>query len=145
MPEGMKMPTSTPSLRIIDRPVVLVVEDDPITLRLSVCATKAAGFDAIAVTSADEALSVLETRADIRVVFTDVQMPGSMNGIQLAAVIVRRWPAIRILITSAQIRLADKNLPGHSVFLSKPYLVREVVAKLQHLSDSYAVESSHGR
>jgi CheY-like chemotaxis protein len=139
------MPAQTIPVEMMGKPLVLVVEDDPMTRTLSACLARAAGFDAILAGNADEAVSVLETHPDVRVVFTDVRMPGFMNGMQLAALVARRWPAIGVLITSAHADIADRDLPARSVFLRKPYSIREVMESLQRLSAPYTIGSSHCR
>ena len=79
------------------RLVVLVVEDEPLLLIDAVDLVTEAGFEAIGVKSADEAIRILESRDDIRIVFTDVNMPGSMDGIRLAHAVRHRWPPIEII------------------------------------------------
>jgi CheY-like chemotaxis protein len=82
------------------RPVVLVVEDDFLIRMNAAGMIEDAGFDAVEAANADEAIVILEARLDIRVVFTDIQMPGSMDGLKLAAAIRGRWPPIKIVATS---------------------------------------------
>jgi CheY-like chemotaxis protein len=82
------------------RPVVLVVEDDHL-LRLDAAdMIEAAGFEVVGAANADEAIAILESRNDIMVVFTDIQMPGSMDGLKLARAVRGRWPPIKIVTTS---------------------------------------------
>ena len=78
-------------------PLILVVEDEFLVRLCAVEIAKGAGFAVIAVATADEAISVLETRDDIRLVFTDVDMPGSMNGLKLAQAVRDRWPPVELL------------------------------------------------
>ncbi len=85
------------------KPVVLVVEDETLILASTVEHLEAAGFTAIAASNADEAISILESRNDIRAVFTDVQMPGSIDGLRLARVVRSRWPPVALLVTSGQV------------------------------------------
>ena len=79
------------------KPVVLVVEDSPLQRTDAVDLVEECGLVAEEAATADEALAVLETRSDIAIVFTDVAMPGSMNGLQLIEVIRRRWPAMHMI------------------------------------------------
>jgi CheY-like chemotaxis protein len=103
------------------RPLVLVVEDE-ILLRWTVAeALQEAGFDVVEAGSAIEAISILEKRADIHAVFTDIQMPGSIDGLKLAHLISFRWPPIRIIATSGQLKLRDDDLPEGGRYLQKPY------------------------
>jgi two-component system, response regulator PdtaR len=84
------------------KPAVLVVEDE-VLIRLSGVATaEAAGFQAIGVSNADEALSVLEARDDIAAVFTDVQIPGSMDGLGLIRLVRDRWPTVGLVVASGK-------------------------------------------
>ncbi len=103
------------------RAVVLVVEDDPLIRMGAVDLVEAAGYIALAARDADEAIAILESRADIDLVFTDVQMPGTMDGIKLAHYIRERWPPVRIMVASGAAILEESSLPEGSLFFSKPY------------------------
>src|SRR6202041_48101 len=81
-------------------PVVLAVEDEPLILMLAVDMIRDAGFEPLWASNAEEAIRILESRDDIRIVFTDINMPGSMDGIKLAQAVRGRWPPIRIIVTS---------------------------------------------
>jgi len=118
----------------INKMIVLVVEDEPLLRMMAVDLVEEAGFEALDAGNADEAVRILETRPDIRIVFTDIDMPGSMDGMMLAASVRDRWPPIEIIIVSGQRRLADKDLPIRSVFYSKPYDTNTVIAKLQEMA-----------
>ena len=111
--------------------VVLVVEDEPVVRMVAVDALEQAGYVTLEASNADEAIRLLETHSEIRLVFTDVQMPGSMDGIKLAAAVRRRWPPVRIIITSAR---PKPVMTDDAVFLPKPYdlsaLARQVQAVL---------------
>ncbi|MDZ4055463.1 MAG: response regulator, partial [Polynucleobacter sp.] len=100
---------------------VLVVEDDPLIRMGAVDLVEAAGYIALAARDADEAIAILEERADIDLVFTDVQMPGTMDGIRLAHCIRERWPPVRIVVASGRAILDQSSLPTGSQFFSKPY------------------------
>ena len=113
-------------------PVVLVVEDDTLLRLLAVELIEDAGFVAIAATDADEAIAALEHRADIGLLFTDVDMPGSMDGLGLAHFVRGRWPPIKIIIVSGKAHLTDADLPSESRFFSKPYSMGHMT-KLLHL------------
>ncbi len=116
------------------RPVVLVVEDDFLIRMHAADIVNDAGFDAVEASNADEAIDILQRRSDIAVVFTDVDMPGSMDGLRLAAAVRDRWPPIKIITASGHIRLTEKDLPSGSRFLPKPYSAREVRAHLEELT-----------
>src|SRR4051812_31099461 len=86
--------------------------------------------------NADEAIAILSTRSDIHLVFTDIQMPGSMDGLKLARFVRDRWPPIKIVATSGHVRAAADDLPTGSVFLPKPYRGAELVSTLRDLTGS---------
>lgn len=111
-------------------PVVLVVEDEPLQRMMAMDLVEDAGFEAIAAADAEEAVRILEARSDIRIVFTDIDMPGSIDGMMLAAAIRDRWPPIEIIITSGHIREEEVVLPVRGVFFPKPYDTRRVTQKL---------------
>ena len=103
------------------RPVVLLVEDE-LLLRMDAAAmVAAAGFEVVEAANADEAIEILEARRDISVVFTDIQMPGSMDGLKLARAVRGRWPPIKIVATSGLVDVGEKDLPEGGRFLPKPY------------------------
>lgn len=115
-------------------PVVLVVEDEALLRMNAVEMIEDAGFQALDAADADEAITILETRDDIRVVFTDIDMPGSMDGIKLAQAVRGRWPPVKIVATSGHFRLKAGDLPEDGRFLPKPYdfaqvtgIIREVI------------------
>jgi CheY-like chemotaxis protein len=114
--------------------VVLVVEDEPLQRMLAMTIVEDAGFEALGAETADRAVRILEMRSDIRIVFTDVDMPGSMDGMKLAAAIRGRWPPIEIIITSGLYRIRDSELPPRSVFIPKPYDPADIVATLQRMA-----------
>jgi CheY-like chemotaxis protein len=83
--------------------------------------------------NADEAIRVLELHAEIRFVFTDVNMPGSMNGLKLAHYIRGRWPPVKIIIASGHVHLRDEDLPAGAVFVKKPYHLRHITSTLREI------------
>ena len=121
----------------ISKVVVLVVEDQVIIRMGAVDLVHSAGYEAIEASNADEAIAILETRSDIQLVFTDVQMPGSMDGIKLAHHIRNRWPPVRLIVASGKAIMQESSLPEGSRFFAKPYhdgRIVEAIAKL--LSDA---------
>ncbi len=113
------------------KPVILVVEDEPLLRLNAVDIIQQAGYDAVEAADADEACRILETRLDIRIVFTDIDMPGGMDGLKLAEMVRRRWPPIELIITSGQIRPADADLPIRGRFFSKPYREEELLGAIR--------------
>lgn len=112
---------------LAERSVILIVEDDFFLRMDAVDILSHAGYAAIEAGDADEAIAILETRPDILVIFTDVQMPGSMDGLQLARFVRNRWPPIKIVGTSGLADLGEKDLPEGGCFVSKPYQAAEIV------------------
>ena len=99
--------------------LVMVVDDDVLERMGAADMFLDAGYRVLEAGNAEEALRLFETNADIRVLFTDVSMPGSMNGADLARDVARRWPAIGIIMTSGRPR--PDALPLRMCFHDKPY------------------------
>ena len=112
--------------------VILIVEDEFLISEYLSKVLKDSGYEVIATANADEAISVLETLDDIRVMITDINMPGSMDGLKLAAAVRGRWPPIKIIIATGKGRPRAEQMPEQSQFLSKPYSSQRVLAALQH-------------
>ena len=85
-------------------PVVLVVEDECLIRLQAITMVEEAGYQVMEAANADDAIALLEARKDIRIVFTDIEMPGSMDGMKLARAIRDRWPPVELLITSSRYR-----------------------------------------
>lgn len=90
-----------------------------------------AGFNGIEAANADEALSILESRTDIAVVFADIGMPGTLDGMQLANRIRDRWPPIEIILTSGKERPSNNHMPARAVFIPKPYQFSKIAQTLR--------------
>ncbi|MDO9637518.1 MAG: response regulator [Pseudotabrizicola sp.] len=120
------------------RAVVLVVEDTAIIRMGAVDLVRSAGYEALEACDADEAIRILESRDDIDLVFTDVQMPGSMDGIKLSHYIRNRWPPVKLLVASGAAIVAESSLPSGSLFFSKPYNDHDIIDRMASLlaSDS---------
>src|ERR1700741_3194759 len=101
-------------------PNVLVVEDEMILRMRAVALVEDAGFCPVEAVNADEAIAVLESRSDISLLFTDIQMPGSMDGLKLAHAVHSRWPDIGIILVSGHVKPSDAERPTDSRFFSKP-------------------------
>jgi two-component system, response regulator PdtaR len=118
------------------RPVILIVEDDFLTRMNTAQMIEEAGFDVVEAANADDAIQVLEARLDITVVFTDVQMPGSMDGLKLAAFIRGRWPPLKIVATSGYVIVPQRHLPDGARFLPKPYSLNQILRTLRELTSA---------
>jgi CheY-like chemotaxis protein len=112
-------------------PAVLIVEDVPLVRLGAVNLIEDAGFEVIEAASADEAIRILECRSDVRVVFTDIHMPGSMDGLKLAHAVRNRWPPIKIILTSGRDLIAEQVLPEGGRFFAKPYNPIEILDALR--------------
>jgi CheY-like chemotaxis protein len=115
-------------------PVVLVVEDDYLLRTDAVDMIETAGFAVIEATNADEAISILESRDDIAVVFTDIQMPGSVDGLKLARAVRGRWPPIKIVTTYGHRIVEETDLPEGGRFLPKPSSPHQISGVLRELT-----------
>ena len=112
------------------RPVVLVVEDEPYLRFSAVDMIESAGFEALEAANATLAVLILEARLDIRIVFTDIDMPGGLDGVELAALVRGRWPPIDLILTSGYSSPKDRELPAGSLFFSKPYNEKDVLSAM---------------
>ena len=93
-----------------------------------------AGFDAVVAYNADDAIRILETRLDIRVVFTDIEMPGSMDGMKLARAIRDRWPPIELILTSGLTKVCHEDIPARGRFFAKPYRPSDIADALHQMT-----------
>ena len=114
--------------------VVLIVEDDYLVRLHAVFILQEAGFGVLEAASADEAIALLEVGKDIRIVFTDINMPGSMDGLRLAHAIRNRWPPIELVLTSGQMRVGKEDMPERGLFLAKPYEPSKLVQMVRSLA-----------
>ena len=121
-------------LGVMVPPLVLVVEDELLVRMNALSLLEEAGFGVLEAGSADEAISLLERRKDIRIVFTDINMPGSMDGLRLAHAIRNRWPPIELVLTSGLMRVRNEDMPERGLFLSKPYEPSELVQTVRSLA-----------
>jgi CheY-like chemotaxis protein len=101
--------------------VILIVEDETLIRLGAIQIAEDEGFEVIEAANADEAIEVLERRSDIRVIFTDIHMPGSMDGLKLAHAVRHRWPPIKIIVTSGRDHPNEQDLPDGGRFFPKPY------------------------
>ncbi len=106
---------------------MLVVEDEALLLFTIADDLRDAGFEVLEAQNADEAIKLLQRHSDIALMFTDIDMPGSMDGLRLSAVTRDRWPPIKIIVTSGKQKPSDDDLPSGGRFMSKPYMPTGVV------------------
>lgn len=113
--------------------VVLVVEDE-FLIRLDMLdMLEAAGFATIEAANADEAIRILESRDDIRIVVTDIDMPGSMDGLMLAHAVREKWPPVKLVLVSGKRTLGRDELPEGALYYAKPYNIDEVTDGIRRL------------
>src|SRR3954468_15184386 len=113
--------------------VVLIVEDEMVLRMRAVDMVEDAGYTPLEALDAAEAVTILESRSDVALMCTDIQMPGQMDGLGLAHEVHQRWPAIKIIVVSGQLKLPDLDLPPHSRFLGKPLDAVEVIAEMRDM------------
>jgi CheY-like chemotaxis protein len=101
--------------------VVLVVEDEFLIRMNTVNMVAEAGYDTLEASNADQALEILERHPEIAIVLTDINMPGSLNGIGLAETVAEQWPNVRVVLTSGRYLLRDEDLPDDDRFIVKPF------------------------
>jgi CheY-like chemotaxis protein len=117
----------------VSRTVVLVVEDEMLLRLRAVDMVEDAGFASVEAVDADEAVAILESRSDIALLFTDIQMPGSIDGLKLAHAVHERWPPIKIILVSGQLQRENIDIPADSRFFGKPLEDKEIIAEMRNM------------
>jgi CheY-like chemotaxis protein len=115
------------------QPLVLVVEDEPLVRMIATEGLEYEGFPVIEAASAEDALAILSNRNDVGVLFTDVNMPGKIDGVELARMVHERWPALRIVITSGREVVGRSAIPDDGRFVAKPYRTGDVARLIEEL------------
>ena len=123
-------------------PNILIVEDEMMLRMRAVNIVEDAGFCAVEAVNADEAIAILESRSDISLLFTDIQMPGSMDGLKLAHVVNDRWPSIKIILVSGKLNPTDADRPTDSRFFGKPLSSEKMIAALKAMVGASALASA---
>jgi two-component system, response regulator PdtaR len=119
--------------RKLSPPAILIVEDDQLLTFLTVNIVEEAGFVALHAASSDEAVAILESRSDVALLLTDIDMPGSVDGLKLAHAVRNRWPPIKIIVVSGQVRRSKNDLPTNSRFFVKPYHSGTMISEIRSL------------
>ena len=112
---------------------VLIVEDEPLIRMGTVYLIEDAGFEVYEAGSADAAIALLDLHKEIRLIVTDVDMPGSMDGLKLAHYVRGRWPPVKIIVTSGHVTVTEESLPSGALFIPKPYDPAEITHKIREL------------
>jgi CheY-like chemotaxis protein len=116
------------------RAVVLLVDDEVLLRMLGVDLLEEAGFAVIEASNADEALAALHARPEVRVLFTDVDMPGSMDGFELARVTREHWPEVAVLVVSGKTTPGPDDLPPGGRFIAKPYQPERLIRLVREMA-----------
>jgi DNA-binding NtrC family response regulator len=120
--------------QIVKKAIVLIVEDESLVRFAAVDFIRDAGFETLEARNADEAISILEAHLDIRIVFTDIDMPGSMDRLKLAIAIRGRWPPVEIIVTSGKYSFPPGGPPARGEFVPKPYAESVIVTALRRMA-----------
>jgi DNA-binding NtrC family response regulator len=117
-----------------NRMIILVIEDEPVIRMLVSEYIAEVGFEVLQAANADIAIEILESRDDIRAIFNDITMPGSMDGLKLAHAVRDRWPPTHIIITSEIRQISKGEMPDRCHFFQKPYNIEDIVELLRSLA-----------
>lgn len=110
---------------------LLIVEDEMFIRMIAADALEDRGFSIVEAGDAREALEILERSPEIALIFTDINMPGDLDGLDLAEEVAKRWPHIEIIVTSGGVRLGSADIPDSGMFLPKPYATDQLVKLVQ--------------
>jgi DNA-binding NtrC family response regulator len=118
-------------------PVALVVEDDAAVRNLAAAVLEETDLGVISCDSAEAAISILE-RDDVTValLFADIRLPGAMDGLALARTVERRWPDVRVVVTSGYDAGGDARMPAQAVFMQKPWRALDVLVQAEHATEA---------
>jgi CheY-like chemotaxis protein len=118
------------AMGIVAGATVLFVEDEAMIRLLGTEILEDAGYSVIEAANADEAVVLLTKHSDVQLLFSDIDMPGTMDGVALARLVHGRWPDIKLLLTSGKHQVAEENIPDHGKFLPKPWTIDELLGKV---------------
>jgi DNA-binding NtrC family response regulator len=117
------------------KPIAVVVVEDELLLRISIAGElEDEGFLVFEASNADEAIAIIQANPTIHALFTDIDMPGSMDGLKLAAFVRDRWPPIKIILTSGHHDLAGSGFDIDGKFFPKPYKATEVANQIRQMT-----------
>ena len=118
------------------KPAILVVDDEELLRLHAADLLEENGYAVIEAENAEAALKALDRRPDVRLLFTDINMPGRIDGVELARLVHERWPHILLVITSGRERLAQSEIPDDGRFLPKPYRAKELLGHVNEVLPS---------
>ncbi|WP_192843146.1 response regulator [Aureimonas sp. AU12] len=124
----------------IEQPIALVVDDEPLIRMDTGDILCDAGFHVVEARTADEAFAFLERHPSLRLVFTDVQMPGDLDGFQLARLVAERWPHVSVIVASGAVRPGPGDLPDQAEFINKPFTPQLVLDTVQRTMGALPAE-----
>jgi two-component system, response regulator PdtaR len=131
-----------PRGEILNRPVVLLVEDEPLVRLTHVDILREADFWVLEAENADEAFEILKQRPDIKVVLTDVNMPGSLDGFEFARLVRQGWPDVGVMVISGKTASGPGDLPPGTVFAPKPVRPAALVEQIERMIDTAGEQSA---
>jgi two-component system, response regulator PdtaR len=116
-----------------DHPTILVAEDNEILRLIASELLEEHGYTVVEADNAEEALKVMEKRTDVRLLFTDIQMPPGCDGLELAREVHNRWPKVHLVITSGQVQPTQAEIADHGRFIRKPYRAKDLLGQIDEL------------
>lgn len=123
---------------------ILVVDDEALLRLRAADLLEDAGYRVVEASDAASALKILEERPDVRLLFTDVQMPGECDGMRLAAKVHLRWPKVLLIVTSGRLNIANEDIPDNGRFIAKPYQDHVLVKQIASLIASQEGDPPNG-
>ena len=117
------------------RPVVLLIEGEAIQMMVLSDLIEEAGCDVVEANTTAKAIQILESRPDIRIVFADLDVRGSVMGLRLAALIRERWPPVELILTGA-VKPDLSSIPARGVFHDKPFQQRKLVQSIREFASA---------
>ena len=116
-----------------DRPTILVAEDNEFLRLIAAELLEEHGYSVVEADNAEEALKVMEKRKDVRLLFTDIQMPPGCDGLELAREVHNRWPKVLLVITSGQVQPTRAEIADDGLFIRKPYRAKDLLSQIDEL------------
>jgi two-component system, response regulator PdtaR len=114
-------------------PTILVVDDEGLVRQMSADELSDAGYRVLEAANSQEAIAILESGAGVAVLFTDVNMPGALDGLDLARLVHERWPKVRLLVTSGGAKMGPADVPDNGRFIAKPYSLQRMCSVVDEL------------
>ena len=116
-----------------DHPTILVAEDSELLRLLASDLLEGHGYTVVEADNAEEAIKVMENRKDVRLLFTDIQMPPGCDGLELAREVHNRWPKVHLVITSGQVQPSRAEIADDGRFIRKPYQAKDLLGQIDQL------------